>query len=265
MSLLSPNDPKPVSVFNPNGSSSFVLTCEHSGNSIPLSLGRLGLNEEELYRHIALDIGAAAFAKCLAKHLDAPLVLQEYSRLVIDCNRPKNSYDSIPLKSDGVSVPANMKLSRQEQESRHKEIFVPFHDTVRRLLDTRCHNRNAAVIALHSFTPVLATAPADRPWDIGLLYNRDNRLAIMVDHLLGKARQEYSFTHNKPYTVDDASDYTLPVHGEQRGIYHLLLEIRNDHLILDNEIHRLASIFGNVLKKVEELLKNPSHNSFSKN
>src|SRR6266568_7610146 len=100
--LLAADEPAPVSVHNENGASPFLIVADHAGNSMPRALGRLGVSETECERHIAWDIGIAAVSRLVADALDATLVQQNYSRLVIDCNRPPGSKESIADISERI-------------------------------------------------------------------------------------------------------------------------------------------------------------------
>lgn len=252
MPLLGPNEHAPYVVHRPEGKAPLVLTCEHAGNRVPASLDTLGLSAEVLDLHIGWDIGIAPVAEMIARTLDAPLVLQPYSRLVIDCNRPPSSAEAMPSISDGIVVPANASLTIEERDSRIKAIHTPYHDMVGRMIDRRmAGNSKPAVISLHSFTPMLETERTHRPWDITLLYNRDARIAECLEHLLRRAAPSINLAHNKPYTVADATDYTIPVHGEQRGLPNVLIEIRNDHLLTESGQRFWADILSNALQQLE--------------
>lgn len=224
--LLSPDEPDPVTVRHRTGASRIVLTCDHAGRRVPATLGRLGLAEPEFDRHIAWDIGAGAVARLLSEALDAPLVEQAYSRLVIDCNRPPEAGSSVPLVSEATPIPGNGNLSDADRSRRVAEVFRPYHDAIGALLDERHGSGTETVlVAIHSFTPIYLGEA--RPWHIGTLYGRDGRLAGALGPLL---RQEAGLVvgDNEPYAVSDATDYTLPVHGERRGLVHVGIEIRQD-------------------------------------
>ncbi len=120
--LISEGDPAPVRVLRPSGRSEFFLTADHAGRAIPQRLGRLGLSESELARHIAWDIGIAGVTEKLAQALDATAVLQAYSRLVIDCNRQPGWASSIPLISELTAIPGNQGIPPAEREARRREI-----------------------------------------------------------------------------------------------------------------------------------------------
>jgi predicted N-formylglutamate amidohydrolase len=246
MRLLGEGDPDPVRVLRPTGASEFFLTADHAGRAIPRRLGNLGLPRRELTRHIAWDIGIAGVTERLAQALDATAVLQEYSRLVIDCNRAPGWASSIPSLSELTAIPGNQNIPTAEREARHREIFLPYHERIAELLDLRSPlgrrtgrrpERGTVLIAMHSFTPVFKGEP--RTIEIGILYNRDARLAnILLDLLRAERKPDGAPPYglvvgdNAPYAITDASDYTVPVHGEGRGLPHVEIEIRQD-LITD--------------------------------
>jgi predicted N-formylglutamate amidohydrolase len=177
-------------------------------------------------RHIAWDLGAEATARKVAEQLDAPLVIQRYSRLVIDCNRPRQAPDLAPATSDGTAVIFNHALGEADIEARWQAIHAPFHDTVAGLLDDRAAHPTA-LVAVHSFTPRLNGGDA-RPWHLGLLARADMALAEALAEALGQHAPEAVLAFNQPYRIEDESDYTIPLHGEARGLPHVLVEIRND-------------------------------------
>lgn len=224
--LLAPDETPAWRTEHADGSSDYLLICDHAGNRIPRRLGTLGLEAADLVSHIAWDIGAGAVASGLGDALDACVVLQPYSRLVIDCNRPPGSADSIVSRSERTNIPGNVSISRGEAAARESEIFSPYHAQIRQLLDDRLHQgRRTLLIALHSFTPVYLGAR--RPWHAAVLYNRDPRLALLVARAL---RDEGGLVvgENEPYAVSDDTDYGIPHYGEARGLAHVELEIRQD-------------------------------------
>jgi predicted N-formylglutamate amidohydrolase len=244
-SLLGTDDVPPVSEFNAAGRSPFLLTCDHYGRLIPRVLGDLGLPESELVRHIAWDIGIAGVAERLSQQLDAHLVVQRYSRLVIDCNRPPHVASSIPLISEATTIAGNEGLSREAAAQRRAEIFDPYHRRIDAIIDARRDaNMPTVLLSLHSFTPVYAGIA--RPWHIGTLYHRDKSLPPLLLKLL-RAEGDLVVGDNEPYAVGDDTDYTIPVHAEARGLVNTGIEIRQD-LISDVAgeqawADRLARIF----------------------
>src|SRR3954465_10984481 len=164
--LLEAAEVPPVSEQNTAGRSAFLLTCDHYGRLIPRALGDLGLPASELTRHIAWDIGIAGVAEQLSKHLDAHLIAQRYSRLVIDCNRPPCAASSIPVLSEATAIPGNEGLSRAAVEARRTAIFDPYHRRIAEAIDQRLRDhRPTVLVSLHSFTPFYAGVA--RPWHIG--------------------------------------------------------------------------------------------------
>jgi predicted N-formylglutamate amidohydrolase len=224
--LLDPDEPSPVTLENESGDSVFFLTCEHAGRAFPRRLGRLGLPEAETLRHIAWDIGISAVGRELSRLLNAAVILQKYSRLVIDCNRDPNVPSSIPEISETTEIPGNRNLDEAERAARVDAIFRPYHDAIAAALDSRAAaGRASALVALHSFTPVFKGV--SRPWHVAVLFNRDPRLAHALAELL-RAEGDLMVGENEPYQVTDLTDYTIPVHGERRGLPHVEIEIRQD-------------------------------------
>jgi predicted N-formylglutamate amidohydrolase len=224
--LLAPDEPPAFEEFNLDGRSAFVILVDHASRRIPRRLGDLGLPASELVRHIAWDIGALAVAKRMAVLLDAPLIAQNYSRLVIDCNRDPKVPTSIPTVGELRDIPGNIGLSAAEITARRVEIFEPYHARVRALLDARAAAAQSTIlVAQHSMTNVFKGV--HRPMQAAVLYNRDRRLAHLV---LDALRREAALTigDNEPYFVSDETDYSVPRHGEARGLPHVEIEIRQD-------------------------------------
>jgi len=224
--LLEADEPPPVEVVNAEGGSSAVLVCDHAWNRFPRRLANLGLDTDQLVDHIAWDPGAAQVARRLSAHLDAPLILSGYSRLVIDCNRPLENAESIAKQSAGVPITGNRGLPPVEREIRINALFRPYHGAISRLLDGRSQ-RPSLLLSIHSFTPVLNGRL--RPWQIGISYGRDRRLAAL---LLGVLTRDKGLTigDNEPYPIEDDVDYTIPFHGEGRGLPCVMIEIRQDQI-----------------------------------
>ena len=228
--LLAAHEPPVVEVLNPAGTSPYFFTCEHAGNRLPEKLGSLGLPDKELSRHIAWDIGAAGIVRHLAAELDATCVLQPYSRLVVDCNRHTSSVDYLTTLSEATPVPGNIDLTPQARAARSNEIYWPYQNTIKQLLDARdAARRPTIVLPIHTFTDVFHAQR--RPWHIGVLYGDDKRFARLLLELFG-THSELVLGDNEPYRVEPNKDYTLPVHGEKRGYLTAAFEIRQD-LVID--------------------------------
>lgn len=216
----------PVIVVNSGGASDFVLVCEHAGRVIPKRLGTLGLAEEDLARHIAWDIGAEGVARRMSAALDAPLILQRFSRLVYDCNRPPESRDAMPAVSETTPIPGNEKLASSEKLERIEVLYRPFHGAVSRLLDQRAAGGTESIlITIHSFNPVYRGMR--RMLDLGILHDTDSRLA---DALLKSltAEPDLAVRRNEPYGAQDGVTHTLLLHGISRRLRNAMVEIRND-------------------------------------
>jgi predicted N-formylglutamate amidohydrolase len=252
--LLGRQEVAPVLEQRAEGRSPFLLTCDHYGRTIPHRLGDLGLPASELTRHIAWDIGIAGVADALSHQLDAQLIAQRYSRLVIDCNRPPDAASSIPIISEATTIPGNEGLAREAAAARRQAIFDPYHRRIGEAIEQRLRDRRPTVlVALHSFTPVYAGIA--RPWHIGTLYQRDSRLpALLLKHL--RREPDLVVGDNEPYAVSDDTDYTIPVHGEARGLINSGIEIRQD-LIAEAAgqtqwAERLARIFAEIEATLRE-------------
>jgi predicted N-formylglutamate amidohydrolase len=251
--LLDNQDVPPVHECNAAGASPFLFACDHYGRLLPKRLGDLGLPESELVRHIAWDIGIAGVAEMLATLCDAHLIAQRYSRLVIDCNRPPGAVSSIPRLSEATVIPGNEELSREAVEVRRREIFDPYHRRINAIIDRRLHERRPTVlVALHSFTPLYAGAA--RPWHFGTLYHRDRTLPMLLVKAL-RAEGDLVVGDNEPYAVSDLTDYTIPVHGEARGLINSGIEIRQDLIADQSGQRQWAERLARVLSGIESHLR----------
>lgn len=228
--LIAADEPPPFLAERRKGRSNFVIVVDHASLRIPRVLGDLGLPASELHRHIAWDIGALAVARQVAEALDAPMVAQNYSRLVIDCNRDPRVASSIPAMSESSEIPGNLGLTEEQRLVRRREIFEPYHNHIHALLDERAAaGRTTILVAQHSMTNVFNGVP--RAMHAAVLYNRDRRFAGLVLDLL-RSEPGLVIGDNQPYFVSDETDYTIPHHGEGRGLPHVEIEIRQD-LLLD--------------------------------
>jgi predicted N-formylglutamate amidohydrolase len=253
--LLAIDEPAPITVLNESGLSPFLIVVDHASNSIPRALGGLGVAQAELARHIAWDIGVAAVSRFLAEALDATLVEQNYSRLVIDCNRAPGLETSIPEISESTPIPGNIGLSEGAREARRREIFQPYHDRIKVELDRRAQEgRPAALIAMHSFTPVFMGA--SRHWQAAVLYNRDARLSKRLQASL--EGEGFIVGDNEPYRLTDETDYTIPIHGERRGLLHVEVEIRQDLIESDAGQRAWGALLARLLPQAYRALATAS-------
>jgi predicted N-formylglutamate amidohydrolase len=224
--LLSPKEPPAFHVERPHGSSSFVLVADHASNRVPAQLGDLGLSVPELARHIGWDIGIARVGHYLSEALDACFVMQQYSRLVIDCNRPPGSPGSILEVSERTRIPGNEGVSAEQRKARESEVFWPYQNRIRDVIDERnTRGQSSVMIALHSFTPVYMDER--RSVEIGVLYESDQRLAGPLLRVL-HAEPGLNVGDNAPYAMSLSTDFTMTTHAVARGLMHVELEIRQD-------------------------------------
>jgi predicted N-formylglutamate amidohydrolase len=248
--LLDPDEPPPVIEVGLQGQSSFVIVVDHASRRVPRRLDDLGLPAPELLRHIAWDIGALAVARQVAAALDAPLLAQNYSRLVIDCNRNPEVATSIPRMSESVEIPGNIDLTQVEAGARRAEIFDPYHQRISALLDERtAAGRTTILVAQHSMTNIYNGV--SRPMHAAVLYNRDRRFAGLV---LDALRRDDGLivADNEPYFVSDETDYTIPQHGERRGLPHVEIEIRQDLVSDDAGQAQWAQRISRALREAED-------------
>lgn len=245
--LLAPDEPPAYGVINPDGTSPYVLTCEHASPRIPRALADLGLPQAQIMRHIGWDIGAQAVALQLAAALDAPLFVANYSRLVVDCNRPEGNPSMMPEVSGGTVIPGNHALTEAERAARIEALFVPYHAAIARRLDLRQQaGQRSLVVGIHSFTPDYPGQA--RPWHVGILFDRAQRFGHALVAGL-QAAGAANVIANEPYVIDD-NDYTVPVHGNARGLPALLVEIRQDLAADRAGIDRWAARLHHALDRV---------------
>ncbi len=245
--LLGLDEPPAVETVNADGSSSAVLVCDHASNRVPRRLSMLGLDAAQLADHIGWDPGAADVARHLSADLDTPLVLSGYSRLVIDCNRPLRSAESIPEESAGVTIPGNRGLSAEERAIRINALFRPYHDTIARLLDSRSQ-RPTLLLNIHSFTPILNGR--SRPWHIGISYGHNRELAVLMRGALAHGG-DFTVGDNEPYPIEDDIDYTIPKHGEGRGLPSVMIEIRQDRILTSADAAAWAARLAEAYRLIE--------------
>lgn len=227
MALLSKDDPPVVGCFTSTTRPEILIVCDHAGVAIPKKLGRLGLPDDLNLadQHIAVDIGAKQLALKVAQILGANLLWQNYSRLVVDCNRPPESSQSICFESDGIPIPGNHEISKDEIRERIEEIFLPY--------DNQCFQAVSnddlkLIISMHSFTPTMQGF--ERPWNISFLFNKGEVYAKKMASFISACEPDLNIGFNEPYQVDKLSDWFVIKYAEPKKIPQVLIEVRNDHL-----------------------------------
>jgi predicted N-formylglutamate amidohydrolase len=214
-----------------------VITCDHASNRVPPDVngGDLGLPPEDMARHIAYDVGAAGVARAWRRRLDAPVILSDFSRLVIDPNRGEDDPTLLMKVYDGSIIPANRHADAAEVERRLARYHRPYHRAIERLIAAR---HGPAIVAVHSFTPQFEGRPP-RPWHVGVLYAGDTRLALPLLARLN-AEPDLCVGDNQPYSGHLPGD-ALDRHGVQTGLPHVLIEVRNDLIGTEAEQARLGA------------------------
>ena len=246
--LLGPHEPPPVESVRETGRAPFLLVCDHASGRMPGALGTLGLDAGELSRHIAIDIGAAALTRSLAKLFDAPALLAGYSRLVIDCNREPEDHTAIREISEGVVIPGNRRLTRAQRDARIDAIFRPYHAAIAaRIALVEKQGAVPVLIAIHSFTPRFRDV--SRPWHVGILSGRDRRIA---DPMIAALSADASLVvgDNQPYSGMHFAGYTMDNHAVKQGLPCVMIEIRQDLLADDAGVARWAAILQRALAPI---------------
>ncbi|HEU4958788.1 MAG TPA: N-formylglutamate amidohydrolase [Sphingomonas sp.] len=219
------------------GGGDVLLLCDHASNVVPEGI-ELGITPDLLDLHIAVDIGAEPLTRALAAALDAPAILATVSRLVIDLHREPDHPQLIPTTSDGRVIPGN---ALPECEERIERFHRPYHEALAALIE---RSRPRLLASIHSFTPRLESGGADRPWEVGILYNEDDRAARIAIELLRAEGLETG--DNQPYS-GKLLNATLNRHGEARGLPYVAIEVRNDLIADPAGVARWTTILGRVI------------------
>lgn len=241
----------PVIVLGEERQSRWLVICDHATNRVPdfIAGGTLGIAEEDMARHIAYDPGAAGVSIRLAERLAAPVVLSNFSRLVIDPNRGEDDPTLVMRLYDGTIIPANRHIDETEIARRLDLCYRPYHAAVDRMAGAR---RDSVIVSIHSFTPQLKHRPP-RPWHVGLLFADDDRLSRPTIELLRK-EPGLVVGANQPYSGHLRGD-TIDRHAIATGRQNTLIEIRNDLIQTDEQqvawADRLAVLLPLALERAE--------------
>lgn len=252
--LLAAHEPAPCTVLNSDAKAPILLLCDHASRRLPASLGDMGLDPPARRCHLAVDIGARALTQQLADSLSVTAVLCEYSRLVVDCNRQLLDPGAFLEFGDGIVIPGNRNLSPEQKAARAESIYWPYHNVVeeeiKRLIS---FGTPPAVLAIHSFTPVLNGVP--RSWQMGVLWDTDKRLS---DVFLKELREAgFLVGDNEPYSGKAPQDFTIDHHAEANGLPHVGIEIRQD--LIDDEagVEEIAELFVGIIRTIPDKISEP--------
>lgn len=221
-----------------------VCTADHASNRVPADID-LGIPAHLLGQHIAVDIGTEAIAERLAQDHAIPAHLAAVSRLVCDFNREETAPGLVPEASDGQPIPGNIGASRDERLARFHR---PYHAALEHWLEAA---QPALILSLHSFTPRLATSDQERPWQVGVLYNEDDRAARIAIPLL--VAEGLNVGDNLPYSGRDLN-YTMNRHAEGEDRHYLGIEIRQDLTRNALDHQRWAALLAKIVQRVASRL-----------
>ena len=228
---------KQIGEVKPGG---IVCVSDHASNFVPEDVP-LGIPSSLLSTHIAVDIGVGGIAERMARRHGIPAHLAQISRLVVDLHREEDHPAVVPTESDGHLIPGNIGA---DVEARLAKYYRPYHDALAQWLDAA---QPELIISLHSFTPKLESGGDERPWEIGLLYNEDDRAARHAIRLFGE--QGLKVGDNEPYSGKELNA-TMNRHAETHGRHYCAIEIRNDLIDTRADQARWASMVADVCGRV---------------
>lgn len=247
--------PEEFEIHNPRGRRDVLFLCDHASNAIPADLGNLGLPARELNTHIAYDIGAAELTRWLAGEFGSVAILGQWSRLVVDLNRGDDDPTAVAKLSDRRIVPGNAKLDADGVRDRIARYHAPYHRRIADEIDAALeHGSVPVLVSIHSFTP--AWRGKKRPWQFGVLWDRDPRLARPLLLELRKIK-DVIVGDNEPYSGALEND-CLYRHGTMRGLPHVLIEVRQD-LIAESDRRELwQPLLANALRDALQRMGRPT-------
>jgi predicted N-formylglutamate amidohydrolase len=252
--LIAADEPAPFTVLNPAAEKPALLVCDHASRLFPRALGDLGLDPLARRCHLALDIGAGALTVQLAQSLGVTAVLAGYSRLVVDCNRDLLDPGAFLEFGDGIVVPGNRNLCAAQKAARAEAIYWPYHRAIdREIKRLASRRRSPAVVAIHSFTPVLDGV--SRPWEFGILWDADRRISdIMLRELTDSG---FVVGDNEPYSGRAPQDFTVDNHAEAAGLPHVGIEVRQDLIDDEDGVGEIAGILHGIIERIPAAIFGP--------
>ena len=249
--ILGPDEPPPYRTLNPDADRAMLLVCDHASRRFPTALGDLGVDPAARRCHLAWDIGAGPLTEYLAERLNATAVLHQYSRLAIDCNRQLLDPGAFLEFGDGVIIHGNRNLRPEHKQARAAALYWPYHYAVAyEIQRLRDQTTLPSFYSIHSFTPVLNGI--SRPWEIGILWDKDPRIALPLIDALREAG--YMVGDNEPYSGKAPQDFTIDHHAETAGLPHVGIEIRQD--LIDDEpgVEQIGSALATAFDAIQARL-----------
>ncbi len=248
-SLLAPDEPAPYHVLQPLAERPILLVCDHASCRFPAALGDMGLDPFARRCHLAIDIGAGPLTESLAESLGATAVVQQYSRLIVDCNRELMDPGAFLQYGDGILVPGNRNLSQADKNARANAIYWPYHRAIdEQIARLRAAGPKPAFISVHSFTPVLDGVSRDV--QVGVLWDKDDRLSdIFIEDFRAAG---FKVGDNEPYSGRAPQDYTIDNHAEPIGLPHIGIEIRQDLIGDDDGVVEIARVMHDIIDSIPE-------------
>jgi len=240
---------QPYFVDGADRSARWLVTCDHAANTVPPFVmgGTLGLDDSEMGRHIAYDVGAAGVTRALAQHLDAPAILSNFSRLVIDPNRGEDDPTLLMKLYDGTIIPGNRHADDGDRDMRLNRCYRPYHTA---LAEMAARQDNTVIVSIHSFTAQL-NGQDPRPWHIGLLYAADTRLAVPLADLC-RAEPDLCVGENEPYGGHLPGD-AVARHAIAYQRPNILIELRNDLIRTEAEQQAWAARLAPMLTQAASI------------
>lgn len=246
--LIGPGDPPPFMTYNDHGNSRVLLAADHASPFFPAGMNQLGLADWVLERHVAWDIGSDKLTRFLADELDAQAVLAGFSRLIVDPNRRLDDPTAFIEVSDGIAIPGNLDLDDEQKALRVQSFFRPYHEAITaRLAALGARGVVPAFISVHTCTPVFDRIV--RPWHIGVMWDRDPRIAVpLMERLRGM--EGVCIGDNEPYSGRHPHDFTIDHHAEPEGLPHVGIEVRQDLVRDEAGARRWAAVLADALRPI---------------
>jgi predicted N-formylglutamate amidohydrolase len=241
-------------IRNNGAAHGLLFLCDHAANAVPAELGSLGLSSSDFQTHIAYDIGAASLTRALADRFGAPAILARWSRLLVDLNRGADDPTVVMKLSDGRVIPGNRMLDEAGVGMRVARFHAPYHDRIAaEIANARENSIVPVLVSMHSFTPVWRGKT--RPWHVGILWDRDSRLAKPLMARLAR-EGDIIVGDNEPYSGALEND-CLYRHGTMNGLPHVLIEVRQDLIADPPGILRWATRLEQALRDAIEAMGTP--------